>query len=78
MAAMKNHIYRVEFITKKHGCKHWAIDIEADSQNEAKETAKAMWSKAILFSTMHMFSITARALSDNEELEYNYFKRIGP
>lgn len=73
---MKNHIYMVEFITKKHGCKHWAIDIKAGSQNEAKEAVRAMWSKAILLSTMHIFNITARALSDDEELEYNYFKQI--
>lgn len=70
---MKKHIYRVEFLTKKNGEKRWAIDIEADNQKEAKETAKTMWYEA---NTSHAFDITARVLKVGEELEYNYFTRL--
>lgn len=70
---MKKYIYRVEFLTKKNGVKHRAIDIEADSQKEAKETAKTMWYENNI---SHMFDISARRLKDDEELAYNYFKII--
>ena len=73
---MKERIYRVEFITKKHGCRHWAIDIEADTRKEAMETAKAMWRRDIMLHIFRIYRMTAIELGNGEEPEYSFFKRI--
>lgn len=66
---MASNYYRITFLAKKNGYKHWVIDLSAGTLVEAKEKAKAMWDK-----DAHMFHLEVRRLKDTEEFLYHWFQ----
>ena len=75
---MKNAIYRVTGYTKKGGMVILrAMDIEADSKQEAIEAGKKYWEDYNATKEpclqKHLFRIGARRLRYNEELKYNFW-----
>ena len=74
-----NHIYRVQFLTKKGGEALWAVDLEAETARRAKTFARDRWRLSPVAIRMgggkpaHAFDMTA---TRREGIEYDRFTRI--
>ena len=67
---MKNY-YRITFVTKKGGRKHWTIDLGGNNVKDARSKAETLWYK---HHDAHMFEIKVRRIKDDEEILHNYFE----
>jgi len=63
-------MYRITFLKKKGGRKHYVIDIEARTAKLAKEKVKELWEKE---RSCHMFDVKVRRLGDSEKALYHGF-----
>ncbi len=67
---MKKYIYQVTAIVKANCTEYkYVVDVDADNQKEAVQTAKGMWDKV-----HHLFHIKARRLEAHEEALYCFWK----